>query len=551
MTVEQPATQPAGDEDGTTAARQGVMTGTRAAGAVGAAALILMTANLSGSILGYIRGAVIGAVFGQNRAGTDAFAAASIIPQMFYDLTIGAAVSAALIPIFSEVYDRSGRKALANLSGAVFALALPLLVVVAALLVVFAHPIMSGILLQRHANPAGVDQAARIVQYMIPSLLFLGSSAILLATLYSTRRFTVSAFAAGFYHIGIMAGALLLARPLGILALPIGALAGAAAQALFQVPTLIRHIGVPRIRIVLSPEIRRILRLYAPVAAGLIVSLIGQTIDLGFKWKLHSGAVYAMSQATILTQFPIGIAVAGLSFAILPSLSADASFGRLTEFKDTLSLGIRVALFLTIPAAAGYLLLANPIAALLFEHGKTSAVGALRISEALRGYAIQIPFVGLDQLLIFAFYARKNTVTPMLIGVLGVFIYVGSALLLLPRLHIFGLALANTIQNSIHGVILLVLLLLSIGSLQGRGLGLSLLRVSAATLAMVATAALVAWGADQVVHSARLAGELARAALPILVALAMYVGVSARLRSEELRLLNELVRRKLGSAVRQ
>lgn len=513
---------------------------------VGIAAAIIMAGNLTSSLLGFVRQSIMLGVFGDHRV-TDAFVAASIIPQMFYDLTVGAAVSAALIPIFTEIVATRGSRSLSGTVGPVLALAWLVLAVVTGVLILVAHPLMSGILATHlggstHVS-SGTNLAARVLQVLLPSLLFLGTSAVLLATLYSVRRFTIAAFASGFYHLGIIAGALLLARPLGIMALPVGAVVGAAAQAAVQFPSLLRAVGGFRIRFALTPEVRRIVRLYAPVAAGLLVSLVGQVVDLNFKWGLGSGAVAAMGAATALVQFPIGIAVAALSFAILPTISTHVTLGRPDEFKQTLATGLRFVLFLTVPAAVGYLALATPIVALIYQHHKFDHAATVRTATALVGYAIQIPFVGIDQLLIFSFYARKNTVTPMLIGVVGVVIYVVSALLLLPHLHILGLALANTIQNSLHALILLSLLLTTVGALEGAGLIRGIARTFAAALAM----GVVAAGSAYLLASRFNGGSLSSRAIlvlcPIVLGATCYLGVAALLKSEDLRLLRDISRR--------
>ena len=514
-----------------------------AIGAIGASAAVIMAGNLTSSVLGFFRQAVIADVFGQGRV-SDSFFAASLIPQMFYDLTIGAAVSAALIPTFTEIMDRRGRKALGDTIGPVLVLCWLVLAILVAVLVLAAHPIMQGILA---ANPqyknASIERVVATVRLLVPSLLFLGTSAVFLASLYSVRRFTVAAFASGFYHVGIIAGGIFLARPLGVGALAVGAVAGAAAQALIQLPALLRWVGTFRLRLQITPELRRIIRLYLPVAAGLIVSLVGQIIDLNFKWQLGGGALTSMQFATTLTQFPIGIAVAALSFAILPSISADIAFGRMDEFKQKLATGLRFVLFLTIPAAVGYLALSTPIVALIFEHGKFRASGTHMASSALIGYAIQIPFVGIDQLLIFAFYARRNTVTPMLIGILGVGIYVVSALLLRARLHVLGLALANTIQNSLHGLILLGLLLLAIGSLRGARLFAGLAKTCLAAGVMGVFAGLLGAALTHHFHNQAVTARLLEVSAPILLGAVIYVLIAALLRSEDLRLLAALSRR--------
>jgi putative peptidoglycan lipid II flippase len=365
---------------------------------------------------------------------------------------------------------------------------------------------------------------------------------VLLASLYSVRRFTAPAFATVCFHVGIIAGAIFLARPLGIVALPIGALAGAAAQTAVQVPALIRAGLRPRVRVSLTPEVRTILKLYAPGAAGLIVSIVGQGVDLNFKSELQSGAITWMYVATTLTQFPIGIAVAAIGFAVLPSLSSDAAFERMSEFKDTLALGIRLVLFLTVPAAIGYVVLGVPVTRLLFQHGHFHSGDTIHTAQALAGYAPQIPFVGLDQLLIFAFYARKNTLTPMLVGVLGVAIYVVAGLLLLPRLHVFGLAFANTLQNSLHGLILLALLLPAIGPFGGRGIVSSLGKTCIAGGAMALAGALVL-SALHPPASPGVGVELADLALPAVAAGTAYVAAATLLRSDELSAVIGLARR--------
>ncbi|GAC1442999.1 MAG: murein biosynthesis integral membrane protein MurJ [Chloroflexota bacterium] len=509
--------------------------------AIGAAALVLMAANLIGSVLGFVRQATITHVFGVNPA-TDSFFAASIVPQMFYDLTVGAAISAALIPTFTEIVDRRGRKQLARTVGAVLGLAWVILLVVTVLLIAGARPLISTILHQNagHAGGAGVNDTIRILRYLLPSLFFLGTSAVLLSSLYSVRRFMVSAFAPILYHAGIIGGAIFLASPLGILALPVGAVAGSVAQMAVQIPSLLRHIGRPHLRLAFDADVRKIVKLYAPVAAGLTVSLAGQVIDLRFKWQLLGGGLTAMQIATTLTQFPIGIAVAAMSFAILPSISADAVFGRVEQFKQTLATGIRLVLFLTVPAAAGYFVLATPIA-LIYQHGKVDPQATQWVATALRGYAAQIPFVGVDQLLIFAFYARRNTITPMLIGVVGVGIYIVAALLLMPPFGILGLALANTIQNSLHGIILLGLLLSAIGSLRGSGIVSGLLKTFAAALIMALTAAVSSQVITAVLGGNSPITNAAGILIPTAVGAGVYVSASILLRSWELRTILSVI----------
>jgi putative peptidoglycan lipid II flippase len=171
-------------------------------------------------------------------------------------------------------------------------------------------------------------------------------------------------------------------------------------------------------------------------------------------------------------------------------------------------------------------------------------VDTVHTATALLGYAPQLPFIGLDQLLIVAFYARHNTLTPALVGVAGVGIYVVSAAILLGRLTILGLALANTIQIGAHALILLVLLLRAVGSLPLTKFPRTVGKVCLATGGM--TAAILAvqhWlspnGAGSYAH-------FVAVSLPIVIAIAVYGGLLLALQVEEATLLWRAIRVKVG-----
>jgi putative peptidoglycan lipid II flippase len=509
--------------------------------AIGLATLIIMAGNLSTSALGFVRQAATVDVFGTGR--TDAWFAASIVPQMFYDLTLGAAVSAALIPIFTEIAEKDGNEALGRTVGTVLGLAWLTLAGLAVVLIALAGPFMHLVLLAYHqgANTNTVGQSVVIVRVLLPSVIFLGTSDVLLSTLYALRRFRAPAFATIFYHLGIIGGAWFLARPLGIMALPVGALAGAAAQAAVQVPAVLRTGVRPRIRIAFTPPVRQILKLYGPVSAGLVVTVVGQIVDLNLKSSVGTHVISWMATGTIFTQFPIGITVAALSFAILPSISSDVAFQRPEQFKETLSMGIRLVLFLTVPAAIGFVVAATPVISLV-QADRFTAHDTAESVKALVGYALQIPFVGIDQLLIMAFYARRNTVTPMLVGVLGVAIYITSALLLKDHLYVFGLALANSIQNSLHGLILLALMIAAIGPFGGRPLLSSVTRTLLAGIAMGVVTDLVVRYLTSSLGTVGTPAHLEVLVATLATAICTYLAASVLLRSPELRYVSSLAR---------
>jgi putative peptidoglycan lipid II flippase len=132
----------------------------------------------------------------------------------------------------------------------------------------------------------------------------------------------------------------------------------------------------------------------------------------------------------------------------------------------------------------------------------------------------------------------------MLIGVVGVGLYIGSALILMPRLQILGLALSNTIQNSLHALILLALMFATIGTLAGRGILKSVGKALLAGLAMGIGAWISAILLGRTTSSHLFVAHAIEALVPLCMGAALYVGVAALLRSEELGIVWSIARRR-------
>jgi len=505
---------------------------------IASAAAVIMVGTLVTSLLGFVRAFVVARFFGAN-TDTDAFFAALTVPQMFYDQLIGGAIAAVLIPSFSRLAEEDERE-LWRVVGAIFTLVAVVLVVAVAVAELAAHPLMSVIASGFRQKVGALTLSVKLLRLLLPALVFMGLSGVALATLYSLRRRPVAAFAPSCYHLGIIGAAILASAHWGISALPVGAVVGAAAQFAVQIPSILRarrdrSRTAPPLSLRLdlrNPRVRRILRLYLPVAAGIVVSIAGQVADINFKSHLpQSGGYSSMQYATQLVQFPVGVVAQALSLAVLPAISADAAAVRLEDFKDTLALGFRFVLVLMVPAMVGFLVLSIPIVALIYQRGLFTHLDTIHTATALIGYAPQLPFVGLDQMLIFAFYARHNTLTPALVGMVGVLIYVASAALLLGPLTILGLALANTIQIGAHALILLGLLYRALGALPGRKLAITALKVGSASAAMaLAILAVEQWLTPSDVGRYT---HLIAVVLPMMAAVAVYTGLMVALRVEE------------------
>ena len=517
-------------------------------------ASLVMLGNLGSSVLGMMRQIVITAI-GSNIGGP--FNAALLPARTFNDFLVNGSVSGALIPTFNDYAAPEKRDELRRI---VFTIVNLLLVVIFAFALVylvisphFVDFLVSGF--------SGQQKELTLLysQIVFFSLLALGPFAVLLAALFALKEFGWPAFATGAYHVGIIGGAgigaLLGARYNGHLGLGIGVLFGAAGEIALLLP------GIRKKRLyymfvldLKHPALRRIVKLYGPVAFSFLVTMGLVFLDQHLASLTHdSGSTgaqntLALNSATTLIQFPVGLVAAALSFAVLPTLSEHARNGDTGRFKQTLLLGFRVGLLLMIPAAVGLIALREPIVFLLFRHHNFTPEEAGRTALALQNYAYQLPFVAMDQLLIAAFYARKNTLTPVTVGVVCIAGYLAVALPFYSTIGMPALAFANTVQNSLHAIILLVLLRMAIGTIRVRETMPTLLKILLAAAGML----VVAWGLQALLGHVALfsmntiLGQLLTIIVVGGIAGMIYIGGVLLLRVEEVALVRNAVMAKLG-----
>jgi putative peptidoglycan lipid II flippase len=495
------------------------------------------------------------------------------------DLLVGGSVSGALIPTFVDHDTPARREDLRRIYSTVVNLVV-LVMAAGVLALILIAPALIPFETQKF-GAEGQQLTVLLVRIAAFALFGLGLYAATSALLYALKRAALPAFASGVQHIGVVVvgvGALMFAAfqlhvPLaavlhpggasgaanqaditGAKGLAVGFVLGALGEFLILLPGL-RRAGVVW-RPVLDlrhPAVRQILRLYGPIAAGLLISVLYQNLDVTLIGRTPGDApknATALQSGTVLTQFPVGLVAAALSFAVLPALTSAATRGDLERFKRTLRLGFRLGLLLMVPAMVGLYFLREPIVGMLFQHGVCGHACTVRNALAVQNYAYELPFIALDQLLIAAFYARKNTLLPNVVGVVAILFYAVVAVPFGSTVGMPALAFADTAKNTSHAVILFILLTFAIGNLGMRDLLGGAARILLAALAM----AVVCWagvmllpnwlpGVFSLDHTR---GQL----LTFLVvgtagSLVYFIWVLA-LRVEELRLVGTMVRSRLG-----
>lgn len=542
-------------------------------------AAIISLGSLLSSVLGMVRLETINALFYPLAQG--AFVTALRPIQQLSDLLAGGSVSGALIPTFVDYSARERRDELRHVYSTVANL-VALVMIVSLVGLALAAPYFIPFETQKF-TPEDQQLTVQLVQIASLSLLGLGLYFVSSALLYALKEAVYPAFATGIYHVGIMVCGILVllfalrqagiplstalhhgaetsalhaARMMGARGLAVGAAIGAAAEFLLLVPALRKVLRVWRPVLDLRhPAVRQILRLYAPIAVGLVISVAAQNLDISLFGRTPGGAeanTASFANTQTLVQFPVGIVAMALSLAVLPALAAAASANDTARFKRTLGLGFRLGLLLMVPAMTGLLVLGTPIMALLFQHGTCFHACTDRNVLALQNNVYQLPFIALDQLLIAAFYARKNTIVPMLVGIASIIFYAAAAVPFAQSIGLPALSFANALQNTSHAVILFGLLSLAIGNLGLRDMASGLARIGLAALAMAGVSWLVLAALPRISSTLfsldAISGQILTVVLAGGAGVVAYFGLALALRVAEVRMLGDIVRRKLGRA---
>jgi len=374
-----------------------------------------------------------------------------------------------------------------------------------------------------------LETTAKLLRITLPAILFLNFAGILAGLLYSLKRFVLPAFNAAMFNLGIVLSTILFARSLGVYALAVGLLAGSALQVVLQLPG-IRDTQLSPVINWRHPAIRRIARLYLPIALGLIVDMISRGISYRLASTTGDQSIAWMDYATTIMQFPLGLTSTAISIAILPTLARQATWSNVSGNKDflaTLSHALRLVIVLIVPAAIGLLILARPVVELILEHGDFMPKDTEMTTFVLRLYLAGIIAAALDLPLINAFYARQEAWTPALVGVGGVIVYLVAALTpsMFRPMQLGDLIIANSIQLCYHSVSMYILLHRRVGSMRGHRLVFTATRSILAACVMGLVTAGTLWSIALISWPNQLLKELAFVFIPGIIGIICYINL--------------------------
>lgn len=394
-------------------------------------------------------------------AMADAFVVAFRLPNLFRRSLAEGALNAAFVPLFASTMTKEGKEKAVLLAEHVMAVLfwvlLLLVLVVEALTPFVIYLIAPGF----SSTPERFTMTVDFTRVTFPYILFISLAALFGGVLNSLNRFASPAATPILLNIvviiSLFSHSYLDLSPGYALSLSVS-IAGVA-QFLWLYSMCYRA-GVPlRFRWPkLTSDVKEVIWLMIPGVIGASVIQINVFVDSQLASFLPEGAVAYLYYADRLNQLPLGVFGVAISTAMLPLLSKQIQSKDHNQALISQNDAIELALKLTIPSMVGLIILAYPMIALIYGHGKFGPEQISATAPALAAYVVGMPGYVMSKILTNSFFANKDTKTPVKIAVVIVIINALLAIIFMQFLQHIGMALATALAAWLNAIILMITL---------------------------------------------------------------------------------------------
>lgn len=490
-------------------------------------------------VVGLVREVIVAAMFGTQGA-INAFAIAFNVPNILRSLVADSALSAALIPVYTQLIEQGRRRDAQRLLGAMVGLISLGLGALTLVVIVLAPWIMP--LFAPGFSRELQDQTVELSRIMFPIVPLLALTGLVGAVLQADGRFGATGFVPVLWNVVIV---VVLVVGAGLFpdhrveAYAVGIVLGTLAQLVYLWAHLGGGLGVSLAWF--TPEVRTVLVLMLPVTLGLGMININAAVDNVFATLVSDEAVRAIETAFRLYILPQGVFSVAISTVLFPSIARLVARGDLRGVGETVTQGVRQIFFMLLPASAFLMVLAEPVTRLVFQRGAFDARSTSLSAAALLTFTLGLVFNGASLLIIRAFFSLQIPWLPTKVAALGLALNAVLDALFYSPLGTAGIPLATSITSFVTFVVLL-------RALQREVDGISLLDLVdgfAWSLAGALTLALLSWCTWRILDDA-LGRSFPAQAVSVGVALAMgavaYLSTALATRQPELAALARLGR---------
>jgi putative peptidoglycan lipid II flippase len=450
-----------------------------------AAAAVVAVGFLGSRLLGLLRTVVIAKTFGTSPE-LSAYWVAFRLPDMVFQLLAGATLASAFIPVFSRYFTRRSDEEAWRLASSVLNLifmATVALAIVGFILAPWFIPLIAPGLGEETGRQAELHSlAVDLTRIMLVSPIFFSVGGMFMGILNARHHFLFPALAPWTYNLSIIVAALVSNR---VEALAIAVAVGSFVHLLIQIP------GLQLVGMVYRPiakwrdeGVREVGRLMLPRVLGLAAVQINFLVTTFFASLVSDEAISGINYAWLIVMTPLGLFGMAISTAVFPTLAEQAAVESKDELRRTLSLSLRLILFLTLPASVGLMILGKPLVTFLFEHGAFTAASTNITVAALLFYSIGLFAHAGIEILSRGFYALSDTRTPVAFAIVSMLANLILCLILVGPFGVRGLGLALSLSAILEFFLLLRVLRRRMFGLEEGHIINSVTRMVAATVLM-------------------------------------------------------------------
>ncbi len=510
---------------------------------VSAAAVLAISAGVT-AILGLVKSRLLTSSFGVSTE-LGVFYTADRIPTLIYSIIVIGAISTVFIPVFTDLLKNSKEEAWVVASSVISAGVL-VFVLLSVIVILFANPIIELLSINTF-TPEEVELGANLMRIMIFGQLVLVVGSFTTSVLQSFRRFFLPAMAPIFYNIGMIAGIIILAPYIGIYGPAVGVVIGAFFHLLIQTPSF--HGTGFKYRPTFdlkNKNVKEMMHMMPPRVTTVVFNQTVATISNSLALTISTSSNVILKFASQLQFFPVSLFGMSMAAAALPVLSEHSSPDNKEDFKKIFLTTMHQMLFLVLPASAILLILRVPVVRLVYGVDNFTWEDTIRTSYALAFFSLSIFAQSTVYLITRAFYAFRDTITPVKVSLITIVLNVCLSLFFVNVLNfgVWALAFSFSITAVIDVIILLYLLADKLGGFNANRLFVPFIKIGWATVFMAISLYVPLKFLDQAVFdTTKTINLLALTVVASLAGMLSYLFFTWLFKVEEIELFYKLLRK--------
>lgn len=432
------------------------------------AAFVIAASSGLNAVLGLLKNRMLAASFGVSN-DLAVFYTADRIPNLIYSVLVIGAVSTIFIPIFTEKL-RKDKKAAFETASSIINTVFTFFLFLSTLMFIFSKQIINALAIGKF-TPEEVALGASLMSWMLISQMILVAGSLISSLLQSFKYFLLPALAPLAYNVGMLAGIYFLSPKFGIYGPTYGTIIGALLHLAIQIPLVHKTGFRPNLNIAFDDKgLMDVIKLVPPRILSVLIANSLAIANNSLAILISTSSVVYLKFALQLQTFPVNLFGASIATASLPTLSEENGDTAKNQFKKTFLTSFHQMMFLVIPSSVLLLILRVPVVRLVYGVENFPWEATLSTAKVLGFFSLSIFSQSAIYLITRAFYALKDTKTPVKVSLISLFLNIGLSLLFILVLHldIWAVAASYAVTSLFDMAFMFYLLHLKLGKFSAK-----------------------------------------------------------------------------------